>query len=184
MSRLLLLNGPPGIGKSTIAERYAAEHPGVLRCDIDVLRTLVGGQDFGAAGALIRPAAIAMISAYLASGHDVVLPQLFSRVSELERFEAAATSVGADVVECLLMDTEERSIARFHARGGPAPEGWHAHALRQVAAEGGDPVLAHYHRALVDLLVVRPGNTVVQSVEGDLDGTYRAVARLMDRAGP
>jgi predicted kinase len=179
VSRLLLLNGPPGIGKSTIAERYAAEHPGVLRCDIDVLRTLVGGADHAASGELIRPAAIAMISAYLASGHDVVLPQLFSRVPELERFEEAAASVGAAFVECLLMDTEERSIARFHARGGPTPQGWHARVRRVVADEGGDRVLARYHRALVDLLAARPATTVVQSVDGDPEGTYRAVARLM-----
>src|SRR6478735_5069207 len=37
MARLIHLNGPPGIGKSTIARRYAADHPGVLVCDNDVL---------------------------------------------------------------------------------------------------------------------------------------------------
>ena len=52
MARLLHLNGPPGIGKSTLARRYAAEHHGVLNCDIDVLRTLIGGweDDFAGAG--------------------------------------------------------------------------------------------------------------------------------------
>ena len=43
MTRLILLNGPPGVGKSTLASRYAAQHPGALRCDIDVLRTMIGG---------------------------------------------------------------------------------------------------------------------------------------------
>ena len=57
MSRLIHLNGPPGIGKSTLARRYVAAHAGVLNCDIDVLRTLIGGwkDDFPGAGALIRP---------------------------------------------------------------------------------------------------------------------------------
>lgn len=78
MSRLIHLNGPPGIGKSTLARRYVADHRGVLNCDVDVLRTLIGGwqSDFQAAGALIRPAALAMIRAYLDNGHDVVLPQM------------------------------------------------------------------------------------------------------------
>lgn len=55
---LLHLNGPPGIGKSTIARRYADEHPGVLNCDIDFLRTLIGGWsvDFLRAGpSSVRP---------------------------------------------------------------------------------------------------------------------------------
>ena len=43
MPRLLHLNGPPGIGKSTLARRYVEDHPQTLNCDIDVLRTLIGG---------------------------------------------------------------------------------------------------------------------------------------------
>jgi adenylate kinase family enzyme len=51
VSRLIHLNGPPGIGKSTLARRYVADHPGVLNCDIDVLRSLIGGWESGFAEA-------------------------------------------------------------------------------------------------------------------------------------
>ena len=80
MSRLIHLNGPPGIGKSTLARRFVDERPGVLNCDVDVLRTLIGGwqSDFARAGALIRPAALAMIEAYLGDGNDVVFPQMWT----------------------------------------------------------------------------------------------------------
>ena len=119
MRRLIHLNGPPGIGKSTLARRYAAEHPGVLNCDIDVLRTLIGGweSDFGEAGALIRPAALAMIEAYLANGHDVVLPQMLIDPTELARFEACAIRVGAQFVERVLMDTPATSWRDSTAAG-------------------------------------------------------------------
>jgi len=33
--RLIHLNGPPGIGKSTIAQRYVDQHPEVLNLDIN-----------------------------------------------------------------------------------------------------------------------------------------------------
>jgi predicted ABC-type ATPase len=41
--RFFHLNGPPGIGKSTVAAVFAAEHPGVLNLDIDQVVALIGG---------------------------------------------------------------------------------------------------------------------------------------------
>ncbi|MEJ7742270.1 MAG: hypothetical protein WKF73_06810 [Nocardioidaceae bacterium] len=42
MPRLIHLNGPPGIGKSTLAQWYVDNHPGVLNLDIDQVRCLIG----------------------------------------------------------------------------------------------------------------------------------------------
>lgn len=44
MPQLILLNGPPAVGKSTLAARYADDHPGTLNLDIDLLHPLIGGQ--------------------------------------------------------------------------------------------------------------------------------------------
>ena len=39
---LLLINGAPGVGKSTLAQRYAEEHPLALVIDIDAIRAQLG----------------------------------------------------------------------------------------------------------------------------------------------
>lgn len=183
MSRLLHLNGPPGIGKSTLARRFVDAHPGVLNCDVDVLRTLVGGwkSDFARAGALIRPAGLAMIEAYLRHGNDVVFPQMLIDPTELARFEAAATNVGAQFVERVLMDTPDASVARFHRRGQSEPEDpWHDQVRTIVSAEGGDAVLAHNHAALERLLAERPDAVLVPSSEGAIEQTYRALIQTLN----
>jgi predicted kinase len=173
---LIHLDGPPGVGKSTIARRYVAEHPGVLNCDIDVLRTLIGGwaEDFGMAGSLIRPAALAMVETYLASGHDVVLPQLIADPTELARIGSCARRAGARFVERFLMDDLQHAVDRFNRRGTHEPDDpWHSRVRAIVAAEGGDEVLSRYHRGLQQLIAERPNAVVIQTREGAVDETYQ-----------
>jgi len=183
VSRLIHLNGPPGVGKSTLARRYVAEHPGVLNCDVDVLRTLVGGwqDDFIGAGASIRPAALAVIRAYLAESGDVVLPQMLTDRAELARFEQAAVDAGADFVERILMDSRDSAVARFHRRGeGDVPDPWHDQVREIVAREGGDERLVRCHAALEELAAERPRARVIASVDGAIDQTYAALVESLD----
>ena len=42
MPRLIVINGPPGCGKSTLAQMYADEHSLTLMLDIDLLRSSIG----------------------------------------------------------------------------------------------------------------------------------------------
>ena len=183
MSRLIHLNGPPGIGKSIPARRFVDAHPGVLNCDVDVLRTLIGGwqSDFSRAGALIRPAALAMIEAYLRNGNDVVLPQMLIDPVELARFEKSATDAGAEFIERMLMDTPIASVARFHRRGQSESEDpWHDHVRTIVAAQGGDAMLAQQHAALERLLAERPAAVVIDSIEGDIEQTFRSLIKTLN----
>ncbi len=174
--RLILLNGPPGAGKSTLAARYTAEHPGSLCLDIDVLRTMVGGwaDDYAATGALIRPAALGLTTAYLRESGDVMLPQLIARESELSKFERAATGAGAGFVHVLLDVEPATSVVRYEGRS----EAPHTGAVRGlVAADGGpESVVTAYVAALEDL----PGGHRLDA-SGDVEATYAALVAMLDR---
>jgi predicted kinase len=183
VTRLILLNGAPGVGKSTLATRYAAEHPGTLRCDIDVLRTMIGGweDDYAGAGGLIRPAALGLIAAYLQESGDVVLPQLIARPTELAKFERAASDAGAEFVHVLLLAGPETCHVRFEARGTDQP---HLRATRQTVEEaGGVEVVAGYRQALVELAAGRP-DTLQVDASGSADQTYAAVLAAIGDLSP
>ncbi len=181
MTRLILLNGAPGVGKSTLARRWAGDHPGTLVCDIDLLRTWVGGWQsaFVEVGAAVRPAAQALIGGYLPAG-DVMLPQLIASSSELDSFASVATSAGASFVHVLLRDPTGAPADRFRRRAGDDP--WHAEVQRLVDEAGGDGVIAGYAQRLDDLVASRPEIIVVESVEGDEDGTYDALVAALGGA--
>lgn len=169
MTRLVHLNGLPAVGKSTIARRYAEEHSGVLLCDIDVLRTMIGGweHDHDNAGRA-RTAALALITAYLATGHDVVLPQLCAREDQLARFMSAAHEGGAEHVHVVLTTDDETLVRRFRRRAEVADDAWTAYATASWDAQGGDEAL----RTWSSLLDAFPG---VRIPSTDPESTYRAL---------
>ncbi|MGI8523331.1 MAG: AAA family ATPase [Nocardioides sp.] len=144
MPRLIHLDGPPGVGKSTLARRYGADHPGVLVCEIDLVRTMVARweDDPVDAGERIRTAALALIGAYLADGGDVVLPQLMANPVQVARFAATAEAAGATYHRLVLTAPIDEVVRRFRGRGDDHP--WARRAREVVDADGGDAALARW----------------------------------------
>ena len=97
MPRLIVINGPPGCGKSTLAQMYADEHSLTLMLDIDLLRSSIGRwrEDLRSAGLLARAIALAAARTHLTAGHDVVIPQYLGRPEFLEQLENLTRETGA-----------------------------------------------------------------------------------------
>jgi predicted kinase len=175
MARLVHLNGPPGIGKSTLSALYADRHPGTLNLDVDTLHHLVGGwQDeetdtWPAVWALAR----AMAATHLDSGHDVVLPQYAGTVGQIAGLAALAGEHGAAFREVVLLDDRPAAIERFHRRARDSDDPWIRHHHRLVEQRGGSPVLGVMYDDLVRVVRDYPGAVVVPSVAGEVEKTYQ-----------
>ena len=179
MPSLIHLNGPPGIGKSTLAALYADRHPGTLDLDIDALHRFVGGWQDAVhdTHAVLRPVARAMAATHLEGGRDVVLPQYLARLPEIEAFEGVATGAGAAFVEVVLLDDRAPSIERFDRR--PADSDWEQHNRRVVAEQGGPQMLADMYDRLVAVVARRPGAVVVRSRHGAVEDAYEDLVRAV-----
>jgi predicted kinase len=169
--RLIVLNGPPAIGKSTLAERFAEDHPPTLNLDVDRVRSLVGGWRAQPveSGSAARALALAAARAHLTAGHDVVVPQLLARPEFLVQLEELAHDVGAEFHELMLTDTRENVLDRFAARA-PGP-----HHHDTTAAD-----VAAFHDRLESLLANRPRARIITTSAGHVDAAYRAVLAALD----
>ena len=180
MPRLLLINGLPGSGKSTLGARYVADRPLALCLDVDVVRGLLGAWTDRPhdAGLLARRLALAMAGVVLGEGRDVAVPQFLARPQFIGELEALAGAVGAEFVEVVLVEEPDVAAARLAERAsGPMTQVQRdAHVMLDRA--GGLDTVPALHRRLQNMLAMRLRARRVEPVPGDVEATYRD---LLDR---
>ena len=180
LPRLIHLNGPPGIGKSTIARRYAADHPGVLNLDVDRLRSFIGGVGFLEAGEIVRPLGAALMTTHLEGGRDVVYPQLASDPAEVAGVERATRDGGGEYVGIVLTAEPDVVVRRFQDRPDDVSTPWLDEVREIVEGLGGNAALRDYQRDLLALAASR-GDAVVTAAEGQVEATYDSVLAALGR---
>lgn len=178
MSILLHLNGAPGVGKSTIAERLVASRPGWLNCDIDILRTLIGGwqDDFVTAGARARPLAREMMAAQLSTGRGVVLPQLIMEDRELAQFRSLATVCGVPYIHVYIEASDAELAMRWQRRS--ADRAWVTSSQRLLRELGGTDAVLMAGGLARELAVVDRA-LFVRSEKGRIDVAVEQIANLL-----
>ena len=175
----MLLNGPPGIGKTTLAMRYVRDRPLALALDIDTLRRALGRWEAHqeSAGQLARRMALAMIRTHLAAGHDVVVPQYVARTDFLDALAAAAEAAGARFAEVYLTDVRAAAVERFEARAGDAAAAQHhAEAARDVGGRAGLGAMVDRIEAV---RTQRAGAISVPTRAGEIEESYRALVAAL-----
>ena len=129
--KLIIINGPCGVGKSTVAKSLHATMPLSFLFDIDALMRHVSGynklENRERRRTLMLALAEAILDTCFQHGHDVILDKMIFREDILEAHIQTAKRHGAEIHEIILWAPKDvvmqRAIDRgFHEGGLLTPE--------------------------------------------------------------
>lgn len=176
---LVLLNGPPASGKSTIAARLVDRRPLALNLDIDVVRGHLGRwlDDPDAAGQAARVLAIAMARTHLVGGYDVIVPQFLGRAAFIDELSVLALDVHATFVEVALVIDRDLARDAFDERSATPRHQAHRDAAALVERSHADDAVGEMFDRYMALIEQRPMARRIEVLRGDIDDTVRRVER-------
>jgi 2-phosphoglycerate kinase len=179
--KLILINGPLGIGKSTITRLYADEHPLTLMLDIDGVWSMISHwrEQKDASAPLSKEMALALASINLRAQHDVVIPQILQTKELVDRFIALAEEYNADFYEILLIVDKEDAIDRFIQRGkaNGNPSGFRTGGI--IDTSGREKKLAEMYDNMLEVAASRQHVIKIRPILDDINGTYSEIIKAI-----
>ena len=179
--KLIVLNGNPGMGKSTLSQRYVDEHPMTLHLDIDRLWHMLGQWQASMPQSERQKYkfAYALADVHLADGQDVIVADHIQQAEIYQRFQKIAESHNAVYVEVVLLSTLEDAIERCKTRAknmgyqtGFRPGG-------VLDTNGREAKLANMHQNMLAAVATREHMIRIASIEGDIEGTYQQLHNVI-----
>lgn len=118
MTRLVLINGAPGAGKSTLAGALAQDQQLALQLDVDAIKHSLGrwDEDATASGLHARRLSLALAGEHLSAGYDVMMGQYLARPEFILELGALAERHGAGFFEFVLEIDESALAERLRMR--------------------------------------------------------------------
>ena len=175
MPRLVLINGAPGSGTSTMAALLAGRLPDALLIDVDEIRRSLPewATDHLAAGRIARSQAVDASREHLALDRDVVIAHHLAKNEFVQELQAEAGDLGAACHEIVLVVPAAVLRDRLVTRG-PDPVG--TPADRIPGPQDAPRLAVKVH----ELLIARPRAERVDA-SGTVDQTLAAImAALAD----
>jgi predicted kinase len=176
VARVILINGAPGTGKSTIAHQLAQDRPLDLALDLDVFKHSLGqwAADMTAAGYQARRLALAVVGTQIDSGHDVYVGQFLAKTEFIDQLQRVAESREATFVE-LILTADVSTLQRRLVQRALHPERPEHPVNASVVSPEDVPTLV---RAIDRLATLRPSAQLVDA-SGELDATVERMRRIL-----
>jgi len=117
--KLIIVNGPTGIGKSTVAKKIHEKLPLSFLLDIDAQRRYISKykENRKESGELSLVVSRAIANEYLKSGHDVIIDKVIVNTTTALGFIELGKKHNADIYEFILNSSRETLIKRAEERG-------------------------------------------------------------------
>ncbi len=117
--KLIILNGPCGVGKSTAAMALHAQMPLAFHLDIDAQRRFISEyhEQHEDSWQLSIAVACAIVETVLKAGHDVIVDKMIFKDDVLDRLLGIGRASGALVYEFILWASKDEVMRRAAARG-------------------------------------------------------------------
>ena len=181
IATMILLNGAPGVGKSTLAQRVADARALVLVVDIDTLRAQLGQwQRHDRSKLVARDLAIALARAHLEAGFDVIVPQYIEQVAFIDRLATVASEATAEFAEFLVTDDVATVVDRFGQRRAEQVD-----AVPHPESDMADDDIASTVRGALDRLATSARARGIGSItlERGLDAALERMLATLDSLG-
>jgi predicted kinase len=174
---LVLLNGAPASGKSTLAQLLAQDEPLSLALDLDVIKHSLGQWEatMPESGLTARRLAMTMITDQLSRGRRVIVGQFLARTEFIEQLAALAGDHRAGFAELILRADPATLIARLRNRSAHPERAEHVVNATQVRLDE----VPGFVDAIEQLIGRRPAAAVV-----DANGCLAETLDLIRRSLP
>ncbi len=172
------MNGPAGIGKDTIAQKYIDTHPFALCVRTDDIITAIGGwsaaKNYDPARHMAFDLALKMIETHLAAGYDVIIPHLLTDLEEAQNLEDIAKKQAAPFIEIFLNSDKTDALNRVFERGTRGEPG------APPLTNDDRPEFEELYDNVLTAVNSRPNVIKISSVKNDIDNTYKKVVHAID----
>lgn len=117
--RLIIINGPCGIGKSTVAKKLHTLFPLAFLLDIDAQRRYINQYQSlnQESGVLVNKIALGIVEVCLQDGRDLIVEKKISDIDFLDALVLIGNRYSAQVIEVILWAPKDVVMKRAAERG-------------------------------------------------------------------